>query len=155
MKLRLIRRWFTDKSTIGELMLDGVTFCYTLEDKVREVAGEPVATWKIAKATAIPVGTYEVEVTLSARFKRRLPLLLDVPGFVGVRIHPGNTDKDTEGCILVGESRGQDSISDSRLAFARLFTHLDDARERKDTVYLTIEGLPTKEATHELPQEAG
>jgi hypothetical protein len=93
-ELRLTRKEFTDRSTIGELHVNGVFECFTLEDTVRPV--------KIKGETAIPEGRYEVVVNFSERFQRPLPLLLNVPNFEGVRIHPGNTDKDTEGCILVG-----------------------------------------------------
>src|SRR3972149_10690167 len=96
MELLLQRKIFTDKSTIGELFVDGVFECFTLEDVVRDDE-------KIKKVTAIPDGIYTVLVTWSPRFKRQLPLLIDVPGFDGIRIHPGNTADDTEGCLLVGE----------------------------------------------------
>jgi hypothetical protein len=53
-----------------------------------------------------------------------LPLLLAVPNFDGIRIHPGNTDADTEGCILVGVERLQDRIGQSKIAFEKLFDRL-------------------------------
>jgi len=83
MKIDLVRHVFTPRSTIGSLYVDGKFECYTLEDVVR--LGE-----KVYGETAIPEGTYEVQITFSNRFKRDLPLLLKVPGFEGVRIHPGN-----------------------------------------------------------------
>jgi len=116
MKLELIRKEFTDHSTIGDLLIDGQFFCYTLEDKVRAV--------KIPKQTAIPYGTYEVITNYSNRFKRVMPLILNVTGFEGVRIHSGNTDKDTEGCPLVGFKKGIDSIGQSKLAFTAFFQRL-------------------------------
>jgi hypothetical protein len=60
--------------------------CWTCEDEVREVPGQPVATWKVPGKTAIPAGIYEVDITMSQRFGRDLPVLLAVPGFTGVRI---------------------------------------------------------------------
>ncbi len=102
MQLQLIRKVFTDQSTIGELFVNGAFECFTLEDKVRPV--------KIKRETAIPAGTYEVAVTFSNKFQKFLPLLLDVPNFDGIRIHTGNTAKDTLGCILVGQGKGVDSI---------------------------------------------
>lgn len=116
MKLHLKRLHKTEFSTIGELTVDGLFQCYTLEDKEREV--------KIKSETAIPRGTYKVIINQSARFKTLLPLLLDVPGFEGIRIHPGNTNHDTEGCILVGKTRGTDFIGKSRKAFAELFAKM-------------------------------
>lgn len=111
----------SDKTTIGELLVDGVFECYTLEDIERKE--------KLYGKTAIPVGKYRVEITFSPRFNRRMPLLLNVPGYEGVRIHPGNTEKDTEGCILVGRKKAQDRILESRLAFDALFKKLEAAKE--------------------------
>lgn len=121
MDLLLIRDTFTHKSCTGILYVDGIKECYTLED----VSRPPEI--KIPGQTAIPVGTYEVDITMSNRFGRSMPLVKDVPNFSGVRIHSGNTDKDTEGCILVGMQRGIDSISDSKTAFKELFIKLNIA----------------------------
>ena len=119
MKLVLKRAPSSDKSTIGRLYIDGVEFCRTLEDVVRDK--------KIPGETAIPAGTYQVKITYSPRFKRDLPLLIDVPGFEGVRIHTGNVAANTEGCILVGKSAGQDIIWQSQMAFNELFAKLKAA----------------------------
>lgn len=116
MKLRLERFEHQQKSTIGKLYVDDVFFCYTLEDVVRNV--------KIQNETAIPAGTYQVLITWSPRFQRQLPLIVEVQGFDGIRIHPGNTDKDTDGCILVGKSYSEDFVSDSRVTFDALFQKL-------------------------------
>lgn len=101
MKLELNRIARKPLYTIGRLFVDGKYFCDTLEDRCRDLDKEE----KVMHETAIPAGTYEVVVNVSARFKRKLPLLLDVPNFTGIRIHRGNTDKDTSGCILVGENK--------------------------------------------------
>lgn len=129
MNLRLVSQPSGPKATIGELSIDGVKFCDTLEDVVREVEG-PVAQWKIAGNTAIPGGEYSVLLTFSQRAKDghlwtpnpdyKLPQLLAVPGFDGVRIHAGNTDADTEGCILVGEADGDDHLTNSRYQLSRI-----------------------------------
>ena len=129
MQLQLIRNVFTDQSTIGELSVNGAFECFTLEDKVRPI--------KIKGETAIPAGTYEVAVTFSNKFQKFLPLLLDVPNFDGIRIHTGNTAKDTLGCILVGQGKGVDSISSSRLAFAPLFEKLQGVI-RTEKVFIEI-----------------
>lgn len=121
MNLKLKRTQRSDKSTIGELTVDGLLECYTLEDVERKE--------KIYGKTAIPTGTYKVSITHSPRFNRRLPLLENVPGFEGVRIHPGNKAEDTEGCILVGRKKSQDMILESRLAFDALFKKLETAEE--------------------------
>lgn len=129
MQLQLVRKVFTDQSTIGELSVNGVFECFTLEDKVRPV--------KIKGETAISAGKYEVAVTFSNKFKKFLPLLLDVPNFEGIRIHTGNTPKDTLGCILVGQAKGVDSISNSRLAFGPFFEKIQ-AVVRTEKVFIEI-----------------
>ena len=136
MNLVLEREIITDKSTAGKLFITGAFQCYTLEDVVREIPGKPVHEWKIKHGTAIPSGIYKVEINLSNRFMRRMPLLKDVPGFGGIRIHYGNTERDTSGCILVGNFReNADMIQGSRAAFERLFEKLDSV---KDEIWITI-----------------
>jgi len=121
--LKLKRRWLNAKATIGELYVgdNPRRQCYTLEDKMRE--GEE----KIPGETAIPLGRYEVIITYSERFKKPLPLLVGVSGFEGIRIHPGNSDVDTAGCILVGRMIiNDDFIGESRNAFSELFPIIED-----------------------------
>lgn len=133
MHLDLKRTTLTKESTIGELYVDGVFECYVLEDVVRG-AGE-VKVWG---KTAIPAGEYRLRVTYSNRFRRLLPLLVNVPGGAirfgtnliddcGVRIHSGNTAADTEGCLLVGLDKKKDFVGRSRDAFSRFFPRLQDA----------------------------
>jgi len=119
MILKLQRKKITDKSCIGELLLNGGIECYTLEDPPREK--------KIPGVTGIPAGEYRLIIDFSNRFQEMMPLLLNVPGFDGIRIHPGNTDEDTEGCILVGDTMGENRIGKSRIAFNRLFKKLSEA----------------------------
>lgn len=126
MKITVKRIHKTSTSTIGELYIDGVFECYTLEDIEREV--------KIKSETAIPKGTYKVIINQSNRFKRLLPLLLNVPNFEGVRIHSGNTNHDTEGCILVGQTRSKNFIGQSRKAFDKLFKKMQAAKNITITI---------------------
>ena len=118
MRLVLTRDLFGTTATLGTLRLYGAldlgghpiddgAELFTCEDVDRGLDAAIPATLarKVKGATAIPVGTYRVAVTMSQRFGRRLPLLLGVPGFAGIRIHPGNGPEDTEGCILVGGRR--------------------------------------------------
>ena len=119
MKLELIRKDFTEISTIGDLLIDGEFFCYTLEDTVRDK--------KINGVTAIPYGTYEVIINFSNRFQRPMPLLLNVPGFDGIRIHSLNTSDQTEGCIGIGFTKGNNYIGQSRKAFNELMPVLQKA----------------------------
>jgi len=93
--LFLYREVFTAKSTIGKLYLNGKAFCYTLEDVVRADG------IKIQDETAIPEGVYKVILSMSNRFKRIMPLLLNVPNFNGVRMHGGNKSENTSGCPLL------------------------------------------------------
>jgi Family of unknown function (DUF5675) len=140
MNLRLLREPSIAGATMGVLFVDAVFECFTLEDQVREVVGQPTATWKVPGQTAIPAGRYRVIVTPSARFKRPLPLVVDVPGFAGIRLHPGNRHQDTEGCILVGRRRavqaGSPWVGESKLAFEALFPRLERA---KGDIWLSIE----------------
>lgn len=134
MELTLVRDPSSLVSTIGRLAIDGIFECWTLEDVVRDGP-------KIPGKTAIPAGRYEVVVTFSQRFQRPLPLLLGVPHFTGVRIHPGNTDADTEGCILVGRTKGENFIGESRSAFSLLFLKLQQAVQR-EKVFIEITEKP-------------
>src|SRR5262245_33037147 len=129
MQLKVVRKEFTSRSTIGELYVDDTFECFTLEDVVRPV--------KIPGMTAIPERTYCVIVSFSARFQRLLPELQDVPKFTGVRIHSGNTDADTEGCILVGQTENTDFIGSSRAAFNKLFPKIQAAAQ-KEKIFLEV-----------------
>lgn len=116
MEILVKRRYFADTYTIGTMYINGERFCDTLEDKNRDDNhngkfdnGEK----KIMNETAIPFGKYDVIVNYSPRFKRELARLLNVPNFEGVLIHRGNTDKDTSGCILVGENKVKGKVINS------------------------------------------
>ena len=109
MKLKLIRDIFTDTETLGKLFIDDVFFCYTLEDRLRHLKDsdsvEYIKNIKVQGKTAIPSGEYRVILSISNRFGRLMPEVLNVKGFAGIRIHGGNTSLDSEGCILVAENR--------------------------------------------------
>lgn len=137
MNILLQRRDFTAKSTIGVLYVDGVFQCYTLEDADRKLEEGGV---KIPGKTAIPRGKYRIIIDWSNRFKRELPRLLDVPNYVGVRIHPGNGPEDTEGCILPGTGipARQDWLLNSRAAFDALFNKIEAALELGEEVWIEV-----------------
>jgi Family of unknown function (DUF5675) len=139
MTLRLVREPSRGGATLSVWFVDGHFECFGIEDQIREEAGEPVAAWKVRGQTAIPAGRYRVTVTDSARFGRRLPLLVDVPGFTGVRIHPGNTIADTEGCLLPGRVRASGRVSESRIAFDRVFAKIAEALGRREDVWIDVE----------------
>ena len=132
MNLKLQRLPSNEDCTHGLLAIDGVCECYTLEDVVRET--------KIPGKTAIPAGKYRVVISWSIRFKRELPLLLDVPGFSGIRIHAGNTSADTEGCILVGQQRSRfgNTILNSRAALAPLQEKIQAALDAGEEVWIEV-----------------
>lgn len=133
MRLDVKRYIKTDKSTIGHFYIDGSLFCYSLEDVVRP-AGE-----KVYGQTAIPTGTYVVVVDYSPHFSRDMPHILNVPGFEGVRIHSGNTDANTGGCILLGDSKiNNDFIGESKQAFGRFWDILQNRLARKEEITITI-----------------
>lgn len=117
MILRLERRWPKESYTIGRLYVNGELLCNTLEDKVVDINRNGCFDGrekKVAGETAIPYGTYRVMYNWSNKFGRMLPRLVDVPSFEGILIHPGNTVKDTSGCILVGLNKEVGKLSQSR-----------------------------------------
>lgn len=144
MKLILNRILKTDEFTIGELFIDGKHFCDVLEDKVRPLPKECPNTpkgidckcsEKVYGKTAVPAGTYEVKLTYSNRFKQIMPELLNVPHFLGIRIHKGNSSEDTEGCILVGTwDDKEDWISNSKAAYDKLMAKLKEEKEIEITI---------------------
>ena len=134
MKLTLKRTYTAPDYTIGHLYIDGQYFCDTLEDTVRDLTREK----KIPGQTAIPAGTYHVLVTYSPKFKRKLPILVNVPMFTGIRIHRGNTAKDTEGCILVGKNTEKGKVTGSTDYEIELTRRLSEAEERDETNTIEI-----------------
>ena len=117
--------------TMGDLYVDGVWQCYTLEDLIRPS--------KVTGETAIPAGTYTVTLENSPKFGPDTLTINDVPGFVGIRIHAGNTDRDTAGCPLVGQRRGNEEIYGSRPALDELKQKVRAAVASGDSVSILIE----------------
>lgn len=130
MNLLLEREPSDGQRTFGRLLIDGQFLCHTLEDVVREV--------KIKGETAIPAGTYRVTMEHSPRFGPNTLTVRDVPGFTGVRIHAGNTEADTEGCPLVGLTRSDEGIGQSRAALGDLKTEIAAALQAGEDVWLEI-----------------
>lgn len=135
MELTIERRCGCAQYTVGTLLLNGVYFCDTLEPPVREYG------IKIPGKTAVPAGRYKLVLNDSPRFKRVLPLLIDVPGFEGVRIHPGNTAQDTQGCFLVGYNRQKGRVVQSRTVFNKLFAALTRAEKAGETLTAEIKNI--------------
>ena len=132
-KLRLVRDTFTDNSTIGKLYIDDVYFSEVLEDKDRgldqSLTVEENKRLKVYGETCVPYGKYKGTVSMSMRMKRVLPLLFNVPAFDGIRIHRGNTKKDTLGCIEVGSTRGVDIIYNSKITESKLVELMPEGTE--------------------------
>lgn len=132
MELKLIRTYPKLDYTIGELYIDNVKFCDTLENRLRIIPIEG----KVMGDTAIPNGKYKVVISYSNMFKRDLPLLLDVPYFSGIRIHRGNYAKDTEGCILLGENKQKGAVLNSTKYEKQIVELINKS---KDDAYITIQ----------------
>jgi hypothetical protein len=146
MELRVVRHYYAPDCTIGRMLVDGQFECYTLEDGIR--------TNKVAGETAIPEGRYPVKITYSNAFRRELPLVEGVRNFTGIRIHSGNSKKDTLGCILVGQSwtPGADVIGASVRAMQALLPKIRAALGAGEAVTLSVEqpDAPPELASREL-----
>ena len=152
MKLTLNRRFKAPEYTIGDLYIDEQWFCNTLEDTDRDLSQDMLLTYiqnkKIKSQTAIPTGTYKVDMdTVSPKFSNyskypyakqfnaKMPRLLNVKGFEGILIHAGNTQKDTDGCILVGINKVKGQVINSQTTWKKLMSVL---LKDKDNIELTI-----------------
>lgn len=134
-----VKRIFKGSSyTIGKLYMDGEFFCDTIEDVVRSLPSVCPDTpkgrackckEKVYARTAIPAGTYKVTMEYSPRFKRTLPYLHDVPHFLGILIHSGNTDADSAGCIIVGRNTVKGKVLESRATLDKLISRIEDEKD--------------------------
>ena len=151
MHIRVMREPSINDTTLGSLFIDDHWQCHTLEDVIRP-AGE-----KVRNKTAIPPGRYKLILSMSNRFKKIMPEVLNVPMFTGIRIHSGNTAKDTAGCLLVGQTRSLEtrSIGRSRFAYTALLLKLRAASKAGDTIYITfvnpLTATVTTSTTFRLP----
>lgn len=138
MKLEIKRLYKKENYTIGKLYVDGVYFCDTLEDAVRDV--------KIPNHTAIPEGTYRIILHyISPKYSKkkaydwcggRLPRLVNVPNFDGILIHAGNTNKDTSGCILVGENKEVGKVLNSMATLKRLYKLMKENNDSEISIVI-------------------
>jgi len=110
-------------------------FCDTLEPTWRDYTN---GAYKVKGRSAIPEGRYAVVISYSPKFEAWLPILLGVPKFEGIRIHAGNTAKDTEGCILVGKNKLVGQVVDSRIWLHRLKQKIVEAKDRDEAVWITV-----------------
>lgn len=148
MELLLKRTAKKQNYTIGDLYIDGQWFSNTLEDKDRgltqNMTEEEISKIKVYGSTAIPTGKYKIDMnTVSPKFKNRpwakqwngkLPRLKSVPGYEGVLIHVGNTQKDTLGCILVGENKIKGQVINSTTTFNKLMELLTKGEDITITI---------------------
>lgn len=153
MKL-LLRRIFKGPSyTIGKLFINGVYECDTLEDQDRgltsQMSLEEIKAKKVYGVTAIPTGTYSINMTtVSPKFKDRawakpykgiLPRLENVKGYEGVLIHVGNDQEATSGCLLVGENKIKGKVINSTACFHELMGELLKAHDRGEDISIEIQ----------------
>lgn len=143
MKLKLKRIYRGNTYTIGRLYIDNEYFCDTLEDKDRELTSymseEDIKSLKVYSETAIPTGTYKIEVTFSPRFKKKMPVLIGVKGFSGIRIHCGNDETHTSGCILCGFNKEKGKVVNSKVVTSKVYALIENAINNNNEVEITIE----------------
>ena len=150
MELKLVRETYTKNSTIGVLRINGTFFCYTLEDFCRDINRDgdldDDGEEKVYGQTCIPAGRYQVIINMSERFKKMMPLILNVPGFMGIRIHNGNIPKHTHGCPLVGSTKKVDFVGNSVDTFDKLMLRLKLGVKKDEKIWITIEDKPLQVA---------
>lgn len=141
MELLLERKYLKSNYTIGRLYINNKFFCNTLEDCVRDINKNGIfdcGEFKIKGHTAIPYGEYEIKVTYSPKFKRELPLLLNVPHFEGIRIHRGNTQDDSSGCLLVGENKKKGMVINSTIYEEKITKLIKNAQNKNEKITIKI-----------------
>lgn len=142
MELRLERKYRSSKYCIDKLYINGKYFSDALEDPDRGLTDsmslEEIKKIKVKGNTCIPYGTYNVTITYSPRFKKNLPLINNVKGFEGIRIHSGNTPQDTEGCLLLGFNRVKGQVVNSRVTVSKFITQIQQALNKGEKVTITI-----------------
>lgn len=153
MKILVDRKWKKDTYVIGRLYVNGVLFCNTLEDKDRGLKQtDSLATIKSKKVygeTAIPTGTYEIDMTITSPkysavqwyrdlCKGKMPTIANVPGFSRVLIHPGNTALDTNACLLVGNNTIKGKLTNSKETFAKLYKQMKAAHDKGEKITIEI-----------------
>ena len=154
MKLEVERRWKKETYTIGRLYVDGVYFCNTLEDKCRGLKQTDsiyfIKQRKVYGETAIPSGTYTVAMNvISPKYaaiawywqlcQGKMPRLLNVPGFEGILVHPGNDPTQTLGCLLVGKNTKVGQLTESKATFKALYKEMKKAYVAGEEITIIIE----------------
>ena len=142
MELKLIRKYRKTDYTIGILYINNKYFCEILEDTDRglkdSMSLEEIKKIKIKDQTCIPYGKYQILMTYSPKYKKVMPLVNNVKGFEGIRIHSGNTNKDTSGCLLPGFNKIKGQVINSRETFNKLYSLIQTAINNKENVTIEI-----------------
>ena len=142
MELRLERKYRSNNYCIDKLYINGKYFSDALEDPDRGLTDtmnlEEIKRIKVKGDTCIPYGTYNVTITYSPRFKKNLPLINNVKGFDGIRIHSGNTPQDTEGCLLLGLNKVKGRVVDSKVTVNKFIDIVQEALNKGEKVTITI-----------------
>ena len=145
MTITIVRKYKKEGYTIGTLSIDGETICNTLEPQDRGLTSamplDELKKLKVKGKTAIPTGRYAVVMRMSGKFRARRAFLENVPGYVGVMIHEGNTKKDTEGCILVGWNTMRGQVTSSRKALGIVNERILKCLDTGECVGLEIKGF--------------
>lgn len=156
MKLLVKRTYKGPKYTIGKLYVDSQYFCDTIEDVDRGLKqGMPlndILRIKVKSKTCIPYGTYVVTINVvSGKYSNytkypfakevgaRMPRILNVPGFEGILIHPGTTEEDTDGCLIVGQNKIKGKVINSQATWRNLYKLLEKASKRRELITITYE----------------
>ena len=134
MEIKLERKYYKTQYTIGNLYINNKFVCNTLEDTWRDLNKVP----KVYGQTAIPEGRYRVVMTWWNKYNKEIPILLNVPYFEGILIHAGNTAKDTEGCILVGENKVKGQVVNSQYHSQIISEMISEAIDLNEKVFITI-----------------
>lgn len=135
------RKIFHNDCTLGNLYIDDKWYCHTLEDVVRNKIVDKITNFiKIFGKTAIPYGKYEIIVNYSNKFKRLLPLLLNVPFFTGIRLHYGRSSLNSLGCILVSKKSDNSKkqlLFDNKEA-QNFITNLIAEKQKTEKIFIII-----------------
>ena len=131
MEILIDRKWKKDSYTIGKVYIDGKYFSESLEDKDRGLTSDmsitEIKNKKVYGKTCIPSGLYTILYTYSPKYKRLMPLVDNVKGFSGIRIHSGNTAEDSLGCILLGFNKEKGKVLQSRDTCSKFYKLIEEA----------------------------
>lgn len=152
MKLKLVRSYLGPKYTIGHLYVNGQYFCDTIEDVDRgltqKMSKEEILKKKVKHETAIPYGVYIITLkVVSPKYSTkekykftggRMPRLLSIPGFEGILMHPGTTQEDSSGCLIVGLNKKVGQVIDSFATFQKLWNLFEKANKKNELISIEI-----------------